>query len=42
MFTREGGTAVGNSPEEFRAVIEAEQARFAKLAQARGIHLEKE
>ena len=42
MFTREGGTAVGNAPEEFRAVIEAEQARFAKLAQARGIHLEKE
>ena len=42
MFSREGGTAVGKSPQEFRALIEAEQARFAKIALARGIHLEEE
>jgi tripartite-type tricarboxylate transporter receptor subunit TctC len=40
IFSREGATVVGNSPEEFRAVIQAEQSRFAKLARARGIRLE--
>jgi tripartite-type tricarboxylate transporter receptor subunit TctC len=42
MFVREGGNVVGNSPQEFRSVIAAEQVRFAKLAKLRGIHLEDE
>lgn len=42
MFAREGGNIVASTPEQFASLIAAEQTRFARLAQLRGIRAEEE
>jgi tripartite-type tricarboxylate transporter receptor subunit TctC len=42
MFDSEGSEVVGSSPDEFRAYIAAEQAKFARIVKGSGIEAEKE
>lgn len=40
IFANEGAEAVGNSPEEFAAVVKSETAKWAKVVKAAGIKIE--
>jgi tripartite-type tricarboxylate transporter receptor subunit TctC len=37
VFEHEGAEPVGNSPEQFAAIIKSETAKWAKLVKAAGI-----